>query len=240
MNSLSIILPLYNETKRLPAAMVRLVNYRPHAPLPYELLLVDNASTDSTFEMCRQYGERYDWVYPLRIDIKGKGAAVRFGVQMSHSDLIYTADADLATPLAELPRFLEAIQHADIVCGQRTSYVESLVRRSTHRTFAAIAWQMTGIHDTQCGFKLYRADVAHQLFAQATVDGFAFDVEILHLAKKAGYAVRELPVEWHNDQQYSTVSPGVDSFKMLRDLVSIPARHVHHPVSKVSEHQPGD
>ena len=162
----------------------------------------------------------------------GKGAAVRAGVLASDADRILFADADLATPIEELTKLWARLDAgADIAIGSR-ALAGSDIRVRQHplrelmgRTFNAIVRTslLGGIRDTQCGFKLFSHDAARDLFQQATIDGFAFDVELLWLARDR-YRIDEVPVVWRHVDQ-SKVSPGVDAIRMFLDVLKIRRLH---------------
>ena len=172
---------------------------------------------------------------------RGKGAAVRAGVMAARGELILFSDADLATPIEEVAKLeAELADGYDIAIASRAATGADIrvrqhpLRELMGRTFNAMVRVagLGGIRDTQCGFKLFRRDVARDLFGRSEVDGFAFDVEILVLAR-GRYRVAEVPVVWSHIEA-SKVSPGTDAARMFTDLVRIRARHVRERLLRKS------
>jgi dolichyl-phosphate beta-glucosyltransferase len=227
--NLSVVVPCYNEEVRLPHSLGAVSQYLASRGASFELILVDDGSTDGTAAVIRQTErERPNVRAVLLLPNRGKGRALAEGVKASQGDLVLVSDADFSTPIDELPKLEEAIATgADIAFGSRAApgareVEQPLYRRAMGKAFNRMVQVLLlpGIWDTQCGFKLFRGDVARRLFAELETDGFAFDVEILHRARQAGYAIREVPVRWINSGA-SRVSPVRDSAEMLRDLLRI-------------------
>ena len=230
---LSFIIPLYNEKARLPACMTRLVNWITVGAIHAEIVLVDNASTDNTLELARGYQRKYErLVRVLTTPTRGKGLAVKTGIMAASGKWLYVCDVDLATPLYEMPRFIEQIKKHDVVIGVR-QYDESFARKITHSAFAMIAGLLTGYTDTQCGFKMFRAEAARAIFSNVMLEGFAFDVEALYVANQLGFSVAELPVAWVNGPE-SRVDLARDSMAMLWDVMNIPFIHKRESGQKSS------
>ena len=231
---LSIIIPAYNEAERfgphIPAILAFLNTRYP----AYELLVVDDGSTDRTAEVVRaalaaEPRARLISYQPNR----GKGYAIRTGVLASRGDQVLFLDADLSTPLEEIPRALAELQAADIVVGSRRlpnsdiRVRQPLYRRLATFIFDTIKHLMVGlwhISDTQCGFKAFRGEAARQLFALGQVDRFMFDVEILYLAERAQLRLKEIPVRWA-DAAGSKVKFWEGITHMIRDLWRIRRLH---------------
>jgi dolichyl-phosphate beta-glucosyltransferase len=227
-SALTIVIPVYNEARRLPITLTALEHFHDMAYL-FDVIFVENGSTDQTYEFLREYEQDgHPWMSVIQ-SRKGKGYALKLGVFHAQGDFIYTADCDLSTPLSELFRFIENSPGYEIVIGSRA--VESsrikttFIRRVIGRTFHSLVHSLVpGIQDTQCGFKLYRRDVALDLFTRSKLGGWAFDVEILHLALKLGYRVKEIPVRWVHDKD-SRVNLLTDSWRMFWDVLKIPLIH---------------
>jgi glycosyltransferase involved in cell wall biosynthesis len=228
--TLSIIIPVHSEETRLPCAMTRLGIFKRCTLPETDVLFVENGSTDGTADMLSWYAERNDWIRVASLADRGKGGAVRFGVQHARGKYIYMADVDFSTPLREVPRFLRALEGgADVVIGSReidrrlvrTSWNRRLIGRVFHQVVKGI---VPGIQDTQCGFKAFDARAARFLFHQLKLTGLAFDVELLYMAQMLGFTIRELPVEWRENSD-SRVKLGSDSLQMLVDVLSIPKLH---------------
>jgi dolichyl-phosphate beta-glucosyltransferase len=233
---LSIVIPLHNEATRLPMAMTKLAAFKVASFPGMEVVLIENGSIDSTLDQCLWYANRFEWVHVGSVPTAGKGLAVKFGMSLARGLWLYMADVDFSTPLKELAHFVDALQDADIVIGSREldrSLVSaSLKRRIIGRVFHRLVGGLVpGVLDTQCGFKLFRASAAADLFPRLTLSGFAFDVELLWLARQRGYRVKELPVEWRQNSD-SRVRLGLDSALMLRDVLSIYLRMLKQPVKE--------
>ena len=225
---LSIIVPAFNEARRLPATLDRLVAYAESRPFSTEVLVVDNASTDSTKAIVMDCVSRSPFVKYLYEATLGKGAAVRTGVMAASGGYILFSDADLAVPVEEADNFLPPrVPDCDIAIGSREAegarrYGEPFRRHLMGRVFNLIVrgLLLPGLQDTQCGFKCFRRDVARDLFPAGTVHGWSFDVEILYIAKLRGYRIAEVPVQWYYGEE-SKVRPVRDTWRMLNEISKI-------------------
>ncbi len=203
---ISIVIPAYNEAVRIGCTMDRCAAFLSGCYPSWELLVVDDGSTDRTAEIVAEAGRREPRIRLIRSEHAGKGAAVRRGMLQANGDWCFLADADLSMDITQLPRFFEeANGHppADVVIGSREApgarrIGEPWQRHAVGRMFNWLARLVAvpGIQDTQCGFKLFSHDAAIALFAHQSLDGFAFDVEILFLARRAGLSIRQIPVTW--------------------------------------------
>ncbi len=237
--ALSVVIPAYNEEARLPPHLGAVLAYlRANYPA-FELLVVDDGSRDGTVAAVTAAlaGEARARVVAYTPN-RGKGYAIRTGVLATRGAQVVFLDADLSTPIDEIPRALEQLRQAEIVIGSRdlpTSDVrvpQPLFRRVASDLFKWVRYLMVGlwrISDTQCGFKAYRGPVARQLFALAQIDRFMFDVEILYLAERAGLRIIEMPVRW-DDSPGSKVRLGEGLQNTLRDLWRIRRLHRRRPV----------
>ncbi|HEU4506262.1 MAG TPA: dolichyl-phosphate beta-glucosyltransferase [Nitrospira sp.] len=235
---LSIVIPAHNEAGRILPYLRQITTYCERQRRSYELLVVDDGSTDDTSLVVASWARVHSAVRLLRLpSCRGKGAAVRHGMQSAVGCLQLFADADGATPIQELARLEKALAGgADMAIGSRALAarlpgfaVHARVYRSVLGTvFNAVVRQsgITGISDTQCGFKLFRRIVAQELFGYGTIDGFGFDLEVLYLAQQRGYRITEVPVNW-SDQPGSKVHVLRDGLAMLRDLAVIRRNHHH-------------
>lgn len=237
--SISIVIPTYNEAERLPPTLDQMREFLSKTAAVNEVLIVDDGSTDQTLRLLREAPAEI----PLRVisygENAGKGYAIRLGILEATSEAILISDADLSTPLDELSTLERYLDEFDIVIGSRAldpsrvGIRQAWYRQAMGQTFNQIMRRITGLpfRDTQCGFKLFRADPAREIFREAIVDRFAFDVEILVLALKKGYSVAEVPVSWFNVEG-SRVSIGRDSVRMLIDTIRTRARLGAPPIGK--------
>jgi dolichyl-phosphate beta-glucosyltransferase len=221
---LSVVIPAFNEAERLPRTLRRVGGFLREFGRSHEVLVVDDGSRDRTAETAREAGATV-----LRGDRnRGKGHAVRRGMLEARGQRRLMTDADLSTPIEELPRFLEKLGEGyDVVIGSRAlpganvEVHQPWFRENMGRLYNLFvrAVALPGLRDTQCGFKLWTADAARAAFAGARIDGFSFDVEALYLARKRGYRIAEIPVTWRNDAA-SRVGLGTGS-AAFPDLVRI-------------------
>ncbi|MDX2088271.1 MAG: glycosyltransferase [Kofleriaceae bacterium] len=225
---LSIVIPAYNEEKRLPRTLVETLSYLHAQPYTSELLVVDDGSRDGTAEVVRQFEKESNIVCLLRGETnQGKGASVRRGVLHSRGDYVLFMDADLATSLDAVALLLNELTSgsADLVIGSRkaaTSQVtQSLPRQILSFGFSWSRKLLTNLRfeDTQCGFKGFRGAVARAIFGESRLNGWSFDVEVLMIAERQGWRAKEIPVEWR-DVDGSKVS-AFTPVKMLLDLVRL-------------------
>ncbi len=225
---LSVVIPTYNEEWRLLPTIGAIATHVSSMGLTWELIIADDGSTDATVELVRALD-----LVNLRLLVAerngGKGSAVRRGVRAARGRLVLFADADQSTPIEQLDRLIDPIAsgRADVAVGSRAagaSEVRSkrLLRRVLSRglQLAVRAAFPLDIEDTQCGFKLFSADAAAELFGRQLIDGFSFDLEVLYLAHRRGFDVAEVAVEWI-DAPGSTVDPGRVAIGFLRDLALI-------------------
>ena len=230
LGTLSIIIPAYNEEERLGATLSTVLAWTRENLDRTEILVVDDGSSDGTAEVARSFSN--DVLLVENGTNRGKGFSVKNGVANASGDTILFSDADLSTPIEETARLAAALEHADIAIGSRGLAESNIVhhqpfyREAMGRTFNRIVRGLAvpGVMDTQCGFKMFRGEVARDLFSALTIEGFAFDVELLFLALRRGYRISEVPVTWLNDDR-SRVHAAFDSMRMFRDVIRIRARH---------------
>jgi len=228
--ALSVVIPAYNEEQRLPRTIEQIERYLDAKKAPYELILVDDGSADGTRQVMDAAAARHDGV---RVEAlprnRGKGRALAVGVASATGDEILLTDADLSTPIEELDKLQAALSNgAGVAIGSRAlrdSRVE--VSQPFYRVLMGKAFNLIvqvvllpGIWDTQCGFKLFRADVAHEVFAGLSTDGFGYDPEVLYRARKHGVKIAEVPVVWRNSAP-TKVSPISSSLDMLRHVIRV-------------------
>lgn len=198
-----------------------------------EILVVDNASTDHTAQIARAVAAEHANVSLLYQPIQGKGAAVRKGMLKGQGEYLFICDADLAMPIDELDKFFPrrgmplTLPDYDVAIASREAtgavrYDEPWYRHLMGRVFNLIVRLLAvpGIQDTQCGFKCFRREIARALFSCQKIDGWAFDVEVLHIAQRRGYRIVEVPINWYYGAD-SRVSPLRDSWNMVREVLRI-------------------
>lgn len=227
---LSVIMPAYNEERRLPPYLAGVVEYLGSAfdRECVEVIVVDDGSTDATAAVAAGMAVDGGMIRVLKLPCnRGKGYAVRAGMLAARGAMRLFSDADGATPIDELQKLLAALEAgADIAVASRAlpdgsrTVASRLHRKVIGNIFNLLVRYLAvpGIRDTQCGFKLFRGDVADELFGRQRTDGFGFDVELLFLAQKRGYRTVEVPVNW-SDVPGSKVNVVSDSVRMLRDIM---------------------
>jgi glycosyltransferase involved in cell wall biosynthesis len=203
--SLSIIIPAYNEAKRLPASLVKVRAYLDASQWEFaEVLVVDDGSADNTVQVARDAGVRV----LSNPGNRGKGYSVRHGILGAKGEWALFTDADLSTPIGEVEKLWSAVERegATVAVGSRAvdrSLVgvhQPLLREAVGRVFNLAMRLIAGldIKDTQCGFKLFQTSAGREVFSRQLLDGFGFDVEVLFIAKRRGYRAVEVPVRWDN------------------------------------------
>lgn len=227
---LSVVVPAYNEEKRIGFSLFRIKDYLQSRQLSAEVIVVDDGSTDRTAEVAREimadYPEFRFISHPVN---RGKGAAVRTGALQARGELVLFTDADLSTPIEELEKFLPLAREGyEVVIGSRALPESEIkerqgwLREHLGKGFNLLVRLLVlkGFKDTQCGFKLFQKEAAREIFFRLETEGFAFDVEILLLARKLGYKIAQVPVVWVNHPE-SRVRLIRGSLKMLGELIKI-------------------
>ncbi len=225
---LSIVIPAYNEEKRLGGSLEKIIPYLDSLNLNYEIIVVNDGSKDKTTEVANQFKDKTNLrVIENKIN-RGKGFSVKNGIMNAKYDYVLFTDSDLATPIDELDILLENINDNDIVIASRTLEDSEIIvnqpfyRQIMGKTFPLMVRVIAvrGISDTQCGFKLFKTDVIQNIIKHQTIDRFGFDVELLFLAKKMRYKIKEVPVQWV-DQEGSTLHPIKDGYSMFKELLKV-------------------
>jgi dolichyl-phosphate beta-glucosyltransferase len=228
---ISIVIAAYNEEKRIRQSLFKVKEYLTALDMDYEIIVVDDGSTDYTSKVVTDLTPDIPYLKVIRYERNmGKGYALRKGVLSSKGEIVLLTDADLSTPIEELSRLLPLIYDntCDIAIGSRALALSKIIkkqpwwRQSMGKLFNKIVKivVLDDFNDTQCGFKMFSGDIARGLFKEARINRFAYDVEILALAKKKGYRISEVPIRWINSPE-SKVNPIRDSFQMLFDLLRI-------------------
>ncbi len=235
---LSVIIPAYNEEPNFKKETVDEVpKYLEKQDYTYEILIVDDGSDDKTAELASEFAKKYKNVKVIKNPHQGKAETVKTGVEKAEGEFILFTDFDQATPINEVERLLPHFPEYDIVIGSRQLPGAKREKEPFHRHLMGIVFNLIvqiiairGIWDTQAGFKCFKSNVAKELFGQLRVYGkgkkvqgalvTAFDVELLFIAKKRGYKIKEVPIEWHHVAT-TRVSPIKDSLRMFRDVLRI-------------------
>jgi dolichyl-phosphate beta-glucosyltransferase len=230
---LTVVIPVFNEESRIINTITQLDIYLKQQGMKYEVVISDDGSHDESPELVRKEFAGRESVRLIRDrQNRGKGAAVRRGILAARGRHIIFTDADLSYPVESIGLCMEALREYDIAVGSRNlpgSEIEitpPLFRRLTGPVFKAMVRGIVvkGFTDTQCGFKGFRAQAAHDIFTNCTVNGFSFDVEVLAVARLFGYSITEVPVRLLLDSSDSRINLTSDPFRMLAELFEIRRR----------------
>lgn len=231
---LSIIIPAYNEERRLPRSLEQIGAFLRAQPYRAEIIVVENGSTDDTSGVVERYAATVKETDPFRVRLlhseKGKGAAVKMGMLAGKGEYLFICDADLSMPIEEVNKFLPPALPAgeyDVAIASREipgarRFNEPIYRHIMGRVFNFIVRSLVvpGIEDTQCGFKCFTREAALAIFPYQTISGWGFDPEVLYIARLRGLRIVEVPIDWYF-QADSRVSPVRDTIHMLRDVFQI-------------------
>jgi dolichyl-phosphate beta-glucosyltransferase len=226
---LSIVIPAYNEAGRIPETLALIKDFLETQQYTAEVIVVDDGSRDSTVETVQRYMQRFPELRLIKNKVnKGKGAVVRQGMLEARGVYRLFTDADNSTPITEISKLLHYIPHYDVVIGSRYLREDSikirqpLKRRIISRSsnFVIQTLLLPGVKDTQCGFKLFSAKAAEEIFSRESMAGWSFDIELLVIAKQRRFSVKEVPVVWY-DAKNSTFHAGKEAKKFIQDLLEI-------------------
>lgn len=224
---LSIIIPAHNEENRLPQAIGQIIDFLRQQQYTAEVIIVENGSSDSTWEIAQKAAEEYAIVRAIREEGRGKGLAIQRGMLESRGDYRFACDVDFSMPVSEINRFIPPLMSEDIVIASREALGAKRYNEPEYRHFIGRVFNLLvriialhGIHDSQCGFKCFSRRAAEELFPLQTIMGWTFDVEILFIARKRKYRIVELGIPWYHDPN-SKVRVWQDSIQMLFDLLTI-------------------
>lgn len=225
---LSIIVPAHNEEKRLPPTLAAIDAYLNHQNYASEIIVVENGSQDLTAVVTSAFAADHPRVRLFQESGRGKGLAVRRGMLEAQGEYRFICDADLSMPIEEVAKFLPPnIARYDVAIGSREApgarrFNEPPYRHFQGRVFSTLVkWLvMPGFEDTQCGFKCFQANAAQDLFKVQRLDGMSFDVEVLYIARKRGYTILEVPIDWYYRSE-SRVQPIADPLRMLWDTLKV-------------------
>jgi dolichyl-phosphate beta-glucosyltransferase len=232
---LSLVIPAFNEEKRLGATVAASIEWCKSQNWTYEIVIVDDGSSDSTLSLAKSFQATLPGVRAIACPHQGKGAAVRAGMLSAAGRYVLFMDADGATPLSQTKKLISPLERgSDVAIGSRNSEQSeaemSPMRRLVGGLFARAVHLLAvgGIADSQCGFKMFRREVVAPVFARQQLQGFAFDVEILFIARRLGLGIVEVPIQWEA-QPDSKVRIFRDAARMLWDISSV--RWIHRDLS---------
>lgn len=228
---ISVVIPAYNEERRLGATLATVAAFLQAQPFRWEIRVVDDGSADDTAGVADDFASRELRVVVQREPHRGKGGAVKAGLLAATGDFCFICDADLSMPIEEIVRFLPPVAPPfEVAIGSREGMRarrigEPLYRHLMGRLFnRGVQWLvLPGIEDSQCGFKMFTAQAVRSIFTHVTVDGWAFDVEVLAIARAQGLRVIEVPIEWHYRAE-SRLNMMRDGWEMLKELLRIRLR----------------
>jgi dolichyl-phosphate beta-glucosyltransferase len=245
---LSIIVPALNEEHRLPPTLAKIDAFLATQPFTAEVIVVDNGSTDRTAEVTLAYAANHPYVRFLQLDQRGKGRAVKAGMLAAHGSYRFICDADLSMPIEEIVNFLPPHSDGyDISIGTREGPGAKRIGEPEYRHLMGrinnLIIKLSAVpdfEDTQCGFKMFNQHAAEDLFSVQRMHGIGFDVEILFIAKRRGYRIREVPITWYFDAD-SRMRLVQDSLNILREIWEIRRnwRRGVYAQQRVENRQPG-
>ena len=225
---LSIIIPAHNEESRLKRTLQQVGEFAQSQTYSVEILVVENGSQDRTLEIAQTFAIERPQFHAFHIDERGKGLAVKRGMLEARGEYRFMCDADLSMPVTEIKRFIPpALTEFDVAIASREAqgavrYNEPFYRYIGGRWINAMIrlLALPGLHDTQCGFKCFRADVVDDLFGHQTMVGWSFDVEVLYIARMRGYRIIEIPIPWYFNPE-TKLNAVQDAVDIGRDVLII-------------------
>lgn len=225
---LSIIIPAYNEEKRLPRTLGLVFDFLEKQTFSAEVIIIENGSRDRTYEVANEFASEYPNLTVIKENQPGKGNAVRRGMLEAHGEYRFICDADLSMPIEEVNKFIPPkLNDFDIAIGSREAPGAIRYNEPPYRHFGGRAINLLiqmlilpGLNDTQCGFKCFRAEVAKDIFSQQTLTGWSFDIELLYIARRKKLKIREIPINWYFAAD-SKVNALRDAMRMISDIFRI-------------------
>lgn len=227
---LSVVIPTYNEAQRIGGTLAELLGALPDLSSSWEIRVVDDGSRDDTAQIVTEAAASREGIVLQREPHRGKGGAVRAGLLAARGALRFMCDADLSMAASDIARFLAVVPaRADIAIATREGAGANRVGEPEHRHVLGRVFNnlvraavLSDLSDTQCGFKMFTAAAVDTIFPYVTIDGWAFDIEVLVIARRRGLTIEEIPIEWHYRDR-SQVSALRDPLLMARDVLKIRA-----------------
>ena len=225
----SVIVPAYNEQRRIKKTLEALNNYFSDSPITRQIIVVDDGSNDNTLAVVKDLKKEITDLSVISYHPNsGKGHAIKKGVEECHGEYILFTDADSSTPIEEFDKFYPLLRDNQVVIGSRYISGSNIVVKQPH--YRVLIGRLgnkliqflllDGVNDTQCGFKAFQHEAAKQIFSRMKVNRFGFDIEILSIARLLNFTVREIPVSWYNSHE-SRIRPIKDSLKTFAELIYI-------------------
>ncbi len=225
---LSIVIPAHNEERRLPPTLDKIDAFLKTQPFTAEVIIVENGSHDRTLEVAQSFAEQHPYVHAIQVEARGKGLAVKAGMLEARGDYRFICDADLSMPIEEVTKFLPPDSSGyDISIGTREGPGAHRINEPEYRhvigrinNWIIKLTILRGFEDTQCGFKMFNRAAAQDLFNVQRMTGIGFDIELLFIAQKRGYKVKEVPITWYfgTDSRVKLVD---DSLRLLQEIWQI-------------------
>lgn len=242
---LSIVIPAHNEEARLPPSLEKIDNFLKTQSFETEVIIVENGSTDRTVEVATEFAETHPYVRVIEAAVRGKGLAVKVGMQAARGDYRFICDTDLSMPIEEIVRFLPPnVNGHDVIIATREGPGAQRVDEPAYRHLIGrinnLIIKLTavrGFEDTQCGFKMFNRKAAEDLFSVQQMTGIGFDIELLFIAKKRGYHIKEVPITWYFDADSRMRLIG-DSMYLLVEIWQIRRNWLRGVYAKREARQP--
>jgi dolichyl-phosphate beta-glucosyltransferase len=225
---LSIVIPAHNEERRLPPSLEKIDAFLQQQNFDAEVIVVENGSIDRTVEVSQAFARTHPYVRVIEAAVRGKGLAVKVGMQAARGEFRFICDADLSMPIEEIVKFLPPHTDGyDVIIATREGPQANRIGEPEHRHIMGrvLNWiiQLTavrGIEDTQCGFKMFSRAAAEDLFEVQQMVGIGFDIELIYIARKRGYRIKEVPITWYFDPD-SRMRLVHDSLHVLLEIYEI-------------------